>query len=111
MAQPFYEHILHVLKSNEVCTLRAVNKCITFTLLYSLKDKKFYIGFTSNLKDRVKVHSAGGVSATKNRRPCKLIFYEGFLAKQDAMRRERYFKTNPGKKSLRLMLRETLNNI
>ncbi|MFA4936934.1 MAG: GIY-YIG nuclease family protein [Patescibacteria group bacterium] len=80
-------------------------------LLYSLKDKKFYIGFTSNLKDRVKTHNAGGAPATKNRRPCKLIFYEGFLAKGDALRREKYFKTNPGKKSLHLILRETLSLI
>lgn len=74
-------------------------------LLYSLKDKKHYIGYTNNLKRRYSEHSSGQVFATKGRLPLKLVFYEAFLNQKDALRREKYFKTNPGKRTLKLMLR------
>jgi len=74
-------------------------------ILKSTKDQRFYAGFTKDLKNRVKEHNAGEVKSTKDRKPMKLIFYEAFLEKQDALRREGYFKTTKGKKVLRLMLR------
>jgi len=78
-------------------------------ILISLKDNKLYIGFTTNLKKRYKEHQEGKVFATKGRRPLKLIFYEAFVSKEDAIRRENYFKTNPGKRTLKLMLRSYFN--
>lgn len=77
-------------------------------ILLSLKDNKFYIGSTSNLKERFKQHTNGKAFATKNRLPLKLIFYEAYLNINDALRREKYFKTNSGKRTLRLMLRSYL---
>jgi putative endonuclease len=79
-------------------------------ILLSLKDGKQYIGFTSNLKQRVKEHFSGESFATKSRRPLKLIFYEAFLEQKDALRREKYFKSNPGKRTLKLMLRSYHNS-
>lgn len=76
----------------------------TYVLL-SEKDHKQYIGYTSDLKRRIKEHFSGRSFATKSRLPFKLIFYEAFLDQEDALRRESYFKTNPGKKTLKLMLR------
>ena len=40
----------------------------------------------------------------------KLVFYEAFISKEDALRREEYFKTTKGKKSLRLIVRNSVNN-
>lgn len=77
-------------------------------VLQSLKDKKLYIGFTSNLKRRFKEHQLGNSKSTKSRRPLKLIYYEAHLNKKDAQRRERYFKTEKGKSTLKQMLRFTL---
>ncbi len=77
-------------------------------ILLSLKDWKFYIGFTSNLKSRFLKHQKGRVKSTKNRKPLKLIFYEAYLNKKDAIRRERYFKTSKGKTTLRQMLKNFL---
>ncbi|MBI5127330.1 GIY-YIG nuclease family protein [Candidatus Roizmanbacteria bacterium] len=81
----------------------------TYVLL-SLKDNQFYIGYSSNLKERIKEHSSGKNTSTNPRRPLKLIYYEAHLSKVDAMRREKYFKTEKGKSSLRQMIRESLNN-
>jgi len=77
-------------------------------ILLSLKDHKFYIGYISNLKERLDNHNTGGTKSTSPRRPLKLIYYEAFVSEKDAKRRERYFKTTKGKKTLKLMLRDTL---
>jgi len=76
-------------------------------VLKSLKDKKFYIGRSDDLKRRIAEHKAGKVKSTKNRLPIELIFYEAFKSKLDAIRRENYFKTTKGKRALRIMLKES----
>ena len=71
----------------------------------SEKDKKLYIGYTGNLRNRLKEHDYGESASTKHRRPFKLIFYEAYMDKEDAKKRERYFKTAKGKTTLRQMLK------
>lgn len=78
-------------------------------VLLSQKDNKFYIGFTSDLKRRIKEHDDGKTQSTKSRRPLKLLYYEAHLSNNDALRREAYFKTAKGKSTLRLVLREALD--
>jgi putative endonuclease len=77
-------------------------------VLYSLKDNSFYIGFTENLKQRLTDHFRGNSKSTAPRRPFELIFCEYFLSKKDALRRENYFKTTKGKRTLRLLLKDSL---
>lgn len=77
-------------------------------VLHSLKDRLFYIGYSDDLKTRVKDHNSGKNVSTKNRRPLELIFYEAYPAKADALRRESYFKTTKGKVTLKQMLKEYL---
>jgi putative endonuclease len=79
-------------------------------VLLSLKDGKFYIGFTSDLDRRLNEHNNGKVPSTKSRRPLKLICYESHLSKEDAQRRENYFKTSKGKSTLRQILRGSLQD-
>jgi putative endonuclease len=92
---------------HEVCASLNFMACPMFYtyILRSLKDNKLYIGSTSNLKRRYKEHINGKSFATKGRLPINLIFYEAFINQKDAIRREKYFKTNPGKRTLKLMLR------
>ena len=77
-------------------------------VLQSQKDGRFYAGFSEDLRKRIDAHITGKVSVTKRRLPVRLIFYEAYLNKYDALRRERYFKTSRGKTTLRSMLRESL---
>ena len=80
-------------------------------VLQSEKDLLLYCGFTTNIEKRIKDHNSGGTNSTSKRRPLKLIYCEFFLSKEDASRRESYFKTTVGKRMLKLVLRDTLTKI
>jgi putative endonuclease len=66
-------------------------------ILLSEKDNKRYIGCTENLDRRLTEHNSGLVKSTKNRRPLKLIHFEKFISKSDAMKREKKIKSKKGK--------------
>ena len=70
-------------------------------VLNSKLDKKFYIGFTDNLKNRILSHNKGEVNATRNRRPLELVYYEACKNKTKAIEREKYFKTGFGRRFLK----------
>ena len=70
-------------------------------VLKSLKDKKFYIGFTSNLDKWMSAHAKGLVSATKYRRPLILVYYKVCFDKDSAIKREKYLKTTYGHRYLK----------
>ncbi|MEI6021266.1 MAG: GIY-YIG nuclease family protein [Bacteroidota bacterium] len=80
-------------------------------ILFSKKDFLLYTGYTSNLEARIKNHNSGGTKSTAYRGPLELIFCEFYLFKEDAMKRELYFKTTMGKKAIKLMLRTTLEKM
>lgn len=67
-----------------------------------------YTGFTDNLKRRYKQHTDGLVTSTKHKRPLKLIHYEAYLLKTDAVRREKFLKTTEGKRLLKQQIRDIL---
>ena len=77
-------------------------------VLQSGKDSNFYTGYASDLQNRVKEHNAGKVSATKNRLPLMLVYYEACLSQQDATHREKYFKTSWGKRFIKTRLKNYL---
>lgn len=79
-----------------------------FYILRSLKNKKLYLGFTPDLKARIKSHNAGENKATKPNIPYELISYTAFTNEADALNCEQYFKTTAGWKRLHKMLNNTL---
>jgi len=70
-------------------------------VLSSIKDVRFYIGYTTNLKSRLTDHNAGMVFSTKHRSPFELIYHEGCRHQEDALRRERYLKSTYGKRYIK----------
>ena len=80
-------------------------------VLQSEKDKKFYVGYTSDLRKRLRQHNDVKVNSTKYRRPLKLVYYEACLNQQDATHREKYLKTAWGKRYLRNRLKNFLKSI
>jgi putative endonuclease len=78
-------------------------------VLQSLKDRKFYIGSTTNLRNRINDHNNGRNISTKNRKPFKLIYFEGYLNKKDALGREKFLKSGSGRRYLKKQMRHYLN--
>jgi putative endonuclease len=106
----------HGPKVSERCTVWCVSSQGTMKFFYvyvlkSLKKSYIYVGFTSNLKRRLKEHNSGSEFSTKPYIPYELIHYEAYINEKDAKRREMYFKTTKGKTTLRTMLKEYFENV
>ncbi len=61
-------------------------------IIKSLKSKKLYYGFTSNLKRRIIEHNTGINKSTKPYIPYELIYYEAYKNEHDAKDREKQLK-------------------
>ena len=80
-------------------------------VLISERDKKFYIGFTKNIHQRIRKHNDGLVTSTEHRRPLKLIYFEACLNEKDAIKREKYFKSGYGRRFLNNRIESFLKEI
>ena len=74
-------------------------------ILKSLLKNFIYIGFTHNLKKRLKEHNNKEELSTKHYTPFDLIHYKAYRNEKNARRREEYLKTNRGKTTLKTMLK------
>jgi putative endonuclease len=66
-------------------------------VLHSAKFNRFYVGHTQNLEDRLNEHNTGRTKSTKFYSPWKLVYYENFSTRDEAIKREMYFKTGSGR--------------
>lgn len=78
-------------------------------LLQSLKSKKWYTGYTNNLRKRFNEHQQNLSTYTRSRGPFQLIYYESCLNKYDALARETYLKSGMGRRYLRNRLKRFLS--
>ena len=58
---------------------------------------QIYIGFTLDLKERLKVHNAGGSTHTAKYKPWLLHAYFAFSTKKQALDFEKYLKSHSGR--------------
>lgn len=79
-------------------------------VIESQKNKDLYKGFCGDLKKRLAAHNDGSNKSTTNDRPWKLIYYEAFQNKEDAIERERFLKTGWGRMHLKKILKNYLKN-
>ncbi len=62
---------------------------MNYVYIVECSDGTFYTGWTNDLYRRVNQHSNGtGAKYTRGRGPVKLVYYEEFNEKRDAMKRE-----------------------
>jgi len=61
-------------------------------ILQSLKDGSYYIGITKNLQKRLEFHNKGLQRSTKRKIPYKLIYFEEYSNKREALKREKQLK-------------------
>ena len=66
-------------------------------LLQSLKNpSKTYVGYTTDLKQRLERHNSGGSIHTQLDKPWKLVMYLAFSSEQKAKSFEKYIKVGSG---------------
>jgi len=65
-------------------------------VLQSLKDKRYYIGFTTDVEARLRFHNAGLQRSTRHRIPFRLVLFEEFATKEEALKREQQIKSWKG---------------
>lgn len=79
-------------------------KDAAYTYMVECGDGSLYTGWTKELKQRIKRHNAGkGAKYTRSRLPVKLVYFEVFATKQEAMKREYAVKQMNRKDKLRLL--------
>ncbi|MBL7053345.1 MAG: GIY-YIG nuclease family protein [Candidatus Portnoybacteria bacterium] len=78
-------------------------------ILISFKNKKLYVGYTSDLKKRFERHNSrqGGKYTSRNS-PFSLVYYEAFLTKEEAVKQEKFYKSGYGKEVLKSKIGITL---
>ena len=75
-----------------------------YTYMVECSDKSLYTGWTNDLEGRIRAHNAKkGAKYTKSRTPVRLVYYETFATKQEAMRREYEIKRYTRKQKLALL--------
>lgn len=75
-------------------------------LIESTSGGHLYIGYTSDLKKRVKEHNRGLNFSIKPYKPWNLIYYEACVEESDARRREQYLKTSQGRRLMKRRLKD-----
>ena len=70
-------------------------------VLHSASDAGLYIGFSSDLRRRLREHQAGTAPATAHRGPWRLIYYEAYVEESDARGREEFLKSGAGRSYLK----------
>lgn len=66
-------------------------------ILFSRRLRRFYYGYTTDLRKRFAEHEAGNVTATRSGRPWRLEWYGAFSLAREAKQFETYLKSGSGK--------------
>lgn len=72
-----------------------------YVYVLKLKNNDLYIGYTEDLVKRLGYHKDGKAKFTRPLRPVKLVYYEAYLDKRDATKREYHLKTGQQRERLR----------
>lgn len=71
----------------------------------SIKNNKVYVGFTTKFPaERISEHNAGCNAWSKNNRPFKLLYFEKYQCRADALMREKFYKSGFGKHIKKLII-------
>ena len=79
-----------------------------YAYVLQLNNGDLYKGSTADMKQRMADHKRGNVASTKNKEP-RLLHYECYTLKSDALRREKFLKTTEGMRLLKQQLRDILS--
>ena len=78
-------------------------------LLQSLRNGSLYIGCASDLEKRILEHNQNKSYHTKKYTPWRIVYFEGYISKDDAYNREKKLKLH--KQGLRRLKERLLNTL
>jgi len=70
-------------------------------VLKSLVERKFYTGHTDSLSRRLREHNMGENYYTRRYLPWAFVYKEGVASLEQAVNREKYFKSHAGRRWLK----------
>ena len=70
-------------------------------VIYSDSFQRFYKGHCQHLASRIRDHNSGKTKSIRPFIPFRLVYYEVFDTRKEAMIREKYFKTAAGRRYLK----------
>lgn len=77
---------------------------MNYVYILKCKDNTLYTGYTNDLNKRLKAHNEGkGAKYTKARRPCKLVYFEEYENKSEALSREYSIKKLKREEKLKII--------
>ena len=77
-----------------------------FIYIVKCKDETYYTGYTTNIEKRIKAHNEGkGAKYTRGRLPVKLVYWEQYEEKTQALKREYAIKQLTRKQKQQLIRR------
>ena len=75
-----------------------------FTYIVECSDHTLYTGWTNDLEKRIEAHNTGkGAKYTKTRRPVRLVYFETFATKEEAMSREYHIQRMSRQEKIKLI--------
>lgn len=75
-----------------------------YTYIVECNDKTLYCGYTTNLEHRINAHNKGeGAKYTRPRRPVRLVYFEEYAERAQALRREAAIKKLTRRQKLMLI--------
>jgi putative endonuclease len=74
-------------------------------IIESKVDSSYYIGYTSDIKNRLLKHNTANTGYTSRKQPWLLKYYEEFENKKDAIKREKHLKRQRNKEFYNKLIR------
>ena len=75
-------------------------------VISSRKALFLYKGHCEDLSERLKQHNSGMTESIRSYTPFDLVYFEEFLTRNEAIKREKYFKTAAGRRYLKSKLKK-----
>ncbi len=73
-------------------------------IVYSTSVDHYYVGYTHDLHKRLEKHNSGHSRSTKSGIPWKIVYYEEYQTKHEAMARERQIKKMKSRKYIEMLI-------
>lgn len=75
-----------------------------YVYIVECRDHSLYTGWTNHLRERIEAHNRGrGAKYTRSRGPVKLVYWETWDTKEEALRREAAIKKMSRSQKLQLI--------